>query len=130
MNAYARRTRRSRLTYVGIWAGGTVAYVALALAGYPAVAGGVFLLAGALAVGYQRRTDALFDERDDDILRTASANTMATVGLAAALFFPGMAVLAGLDVVAWPEWLTPVALFVAALYALWGLQVALARARR
>jgi hypothetical protein len=130
MNAYARRSRRNRLTYVGLWAVGTVAYLALALAGYPAVAGGAFLVAGALAVGHHLRAGRLFDERDDEILRTASANTMQAVGLAAGVFFPTTAVLTGLGVIAWPAWLTPIGLFVAALYALWGLQIAYARTRR
>jgi hypothetical protein len=109
---------------------GTLAYVGLAVAGYPAAAGGAFLLTGALAVGYHRRSGALFDERDDEVLATASANTMATLGIASALFFPGMAVLTALDVLTWPAWLTPVGLFVGALYAPWIGQVALARARR
>jgi hypothetical protein len=55
---------------------------------------------------------------------------MATLGIASALFSPGIAILTAFDVLTWPTWLTPVGLFVGALYAPWIGQVALARARR
>jgi uncharacterized membrane protein len=123
-----RSVSNPRRTYVALWALATALYVGLLVAGY-VVAGVVAFAALALAaVAYHRRTDrALFDERDEAVLQEASANTVALLGQVSAVVFPATAALWALGYVAWPTWLTPVALFVAGLFVVWVGMILLAR---
>ena len=80
-------TNRHRLTYIGLWALATVAYVGLAVAGYPAVAAVAFFLFGGATFALGQPA-SMFDERDADIIEEASANTIQVVGLTSAVVFP------------------------------------------
>lgn len=117
-----------RRSYIGIWLAGTLAFVALLVAGYPVAGAGAFGLAALAAIALHRGyRGPLFDERDAEIIETASANTISIVGMTSGVFFPTMTVLHALEVYQWPTWLTPIAWFVAGLYGLWGLNLLLAR---
>lgn len=127
--AHTSRTDRNRLTYIGLWALAAVAAVVLPVSGYP-VAGAVafFILGGAtFALG---RPESIFDERDADIIREASANTIQVLGISSAVVFPAVSVLAALGYIEFPPWLGFIGLFVALLFALWVGFLLLARHRR
>ena len=104
------RTERRRLTYVGLWALGTVAF---------------FTFGAAATALYGTSEAILFDERDAEILRTASTNTIQVYG--SAIVFPVVSALAGLGYISFPLWLAPVGLFVAGLFLVWFGFVLLAR---
>jgi len=117
-----------RRSYVGTWLAGTVAFVALIVAGYPVVGAVAFGVAAFVAIGLHGQYGGpLFDERDAEIIETASANTISVFGIASAVVFPTMTALHALAVYQWPGWLTPIAWFVTALYLVWGLNLLLAR---
>lgn len=117
-----------RRSYISSWVTGTVAFVALIVAGYPAVGAVAFGLAALVAVNLQREYEGpLFDERDDAIVKKASINTMFIFGVVSGIFFPTMTVLYALDIYQWPTWLTPIAWFVTTLFLLWGVNLLLAR---
>ena len=114
------RTERRRLTYVGLWALGTVAFVGLTVGGYPALGTVAFFALGAAAVALHGASEAiLFDERDAEILRTASTNTIQVFSYGSAIVFPVVSALAGLGYISFPLWLAPVGLFVAGLFLVW-----------
>jgi ABC-type branched-subunit amino acid transport system permease subunit len=123
------RTDRSRLSYIGLWALATLAFVGLSVAGYPAVGAVAFFGLGGATVALGD-PESMFDERDADIIEEASANTIRVVGLSAAVVFPTVSALAGLGYIAFPLWLAPIGAFVAAMFALWGGFLLLARRRR
>jgi uncharacterized membrane protein len=105
-----------RRLYIGLWALSGVALGGLVLVGRPLVGVGAFLAAALTALATFRRYDGpLFDERDERIQATASKRTLGVMGVTAAVVFPGATALWALDVIAWPLWLTPVAIFVALL---------------
>lgn len=123
------KTNRNRLTYIGLWALAAVAAVVLPVGGYP-VAGAVafFALGGAtFALG---PPEAMFDERDTDIVEEASANTIQVLGISSAVVFPTVSVLAALGYIKFPAWLSSIGMFVALLFALWLGFLLLARRRR
>ena len=127
--AHAATTNRNRLTYIGLWALAAVAYVGLAVAGYPAIAAVAFFLFGGatFALG---NPESMFDERDADIIKEASSNTIQVVGLTAAVVFPTMAILSGLGYIEFPPWLAFAGVVVALVFVLWGGFLLLARRRR
>ncbi len=127
--AYTTTTNRDRLTYIGLWALATLAFVGLSVAGYPAAGAVAFFVLGGATVALGRPA-SMFDERDADIIEEASANTVRIVGLTAAVVFPTVSALAGLGYIAFPLWLAPIGMFVAAMFALWGGFLLLARRRR
>ena len=122
-------TNRHRLTYIGLWALATVAYVGLAVAGYPAVAAVAFFLFGGATFALGQPA-SMFDERDADIIEEASANTIQVVGLTSAVVFPSVAILAGLGYIEYPPWLAFAGVVVALVFALRGGFLLLARRRR
>ena len=111
------RTERRRLTYAGLWVLGMVAFVGLTfvgltVGGYPAL--------GAVAVALHGASESiLFDERDAEILETASMNTIQVLSYGSAIVFPIVSALAGLGYVSFPLWLAPIGLFVAGLFLVW-----------
>jgi hypothetical protein len=116
-----------RRTYVGLWAVGTVLYVALLLAGQVLAGVAAFALFGVSAMAYHRsRERPMLDERDASVLETASANTIRLLGVGSAVVFPTTAALDVLSYVTWPTWLTPIGLFVAAVWVVWAANLALA----
>ncbi|WP_255195022.1 hypothetical protein [Halorarius litoreus] len=120
-----------RLTYVGLWAVGTVLYVGLLVAGYVISAAVGFGLFAAAAVAYHHTREApLFDERDRAVLQAAGANTISVFGIGSAIVFPTTAALWAAGVIRWPDWLTPIALFVGGFFLVWLAMVALARRER
>jgi uncharacterized membrane protein len=117
----------SRRTYVGLWAVGTVLYVALLLAGQVLAGVAAFALFGVGAMAYHRSHERpMLDERDASVLETASANTVRLLGVGSVVVFPTTAALDALGYVSWPTWLTPIALFVAAVWVVWATNLALA----
>lgn len=124
-----RGLNRDRLTYIGIWVVATVAYIGFAVAGYPALGAGAFLILGAstFALG---RPERMFDERDTAIVKEASANTIQVIGLISAIVFPVTAALAGFGYVEWPMWLAGASLVITVQFALWVGFLLLARRRR
>lgn len=127
--AHTGRLDRNRLTYIGLWALATLAFVGLSVAGYPAAGAVAFFVLGGATVALGRPA-SMFDERDADIIEEASANTVRIVGLTSAVVFPTVSALAGLGYIAFPLWLAPIGVFVAAMFALWGGFLLLARRRR
>jgi uncharacterized membrane protein len=119
------RTERRRLTYAGLWVLGTVAFVGLAfvgltVGGYPALGTVAFFALGAAAVALHGASESiLFDERDAEILETASMNTIQVLSYGSAIVFPIVSALAGLGYVSFPLWLAPIGLFVAGLFLVW-----------
>jgi uncharacterized membrane protein len=127
--AHTATTNRDRLTYIGLWALSTLAFVGLSVAGYPAIgAVAFFVLGGATFVLHQPAS--LFDERDADIIKEASAHTIQVVGLTSGVVFPTVTALAGLGYIDFPLWLAPIGVFITLLFALWGGFLLLARASR
>lgn len=123
------KPNRNRLTYIGLWALAAIAAVVFPMGGYP-VAGAVafFILGGAtFALG---PPEAMFDERDANIIEEASANTIQVLGISSAVVFPTVSALAGLGYIEFPPWLGLIGLFVALLFALWVSFLLLARRRR
>ncbi|MFD1586078.1 DUF2178 domain-containing protein [Halorientalis brevis] len=117
-----------RRSYIGSWLAGTVAFAGLIVAGYPVVGAVAFGVAALVAINLQRGYEGpLFDERDEDIVKEASANTISIFGVTSAVVFPTMTALTALGMFEWPWWLTPIAWFVTALYLVWGLNLLLAR---
>ena len=126
---HAERMDRNRLTYIGLWALATIAFIGATVAGYPA-AGAIafFVLGGAtFALG---QPESMFDERDATIIEEASANTVRTIGLSSAVVFPTVSALAGLGYIQFPLWLAPIGIFVAVMFGLWGGFLLLARRHR
>jgi len=122
------RTERRRLLYVGLWGFATVAFVGLTVGGYPAVGTVAFFALGAMATALQGTSEkTLFDERDAETLKTASANTIQVLSYGSMIVFPVVSALAGLGYIAFPLWLAPIGLFVAGLFVLWVGFVLLAR---
>lgn len=127
--AYTTRTNRNRLTYIGLWALATIAFVGLSVAGSPAIGAVAFFVFGGATFALGRPA-SMFDERDADIIEEASANTIQVVGLSSAVVFPTVSALAGLGYIEFPLWLSPVGVFVALMFVLWGGFLLLARRRR
>jgi hypothetical protein len=120
-----------RLTYVGLWVVGTVLYVGLLVTGYVLAAAVGFGLFAASAVAYHHTRDApLFDERDRAVLQEAGANTISVFGIGSAIVFPTTTVLWSVGAIEWPDWLTPIALFVGVFFLVWLGMVALATRTR
>jgi hypothetical protein len=125
-----RRAGNPRLTYVGLWAVGTALYVGLLVAGFVIAAAVGFGLFAATAVTYHHTRDSpLFDERDRAVLQEAGANTISVFGIGSAIVFPTAALWAA-GVIRWPDWLTPIALFVGGFFLVWLAMLALARRSR
>ncbi|WP_254272652.1 DUF2178 domain-containing protein [Haloarcula marina] len=131
MTATAHSTTTYRRTYFGLWAVATLAFVALIAADYPLVGVGVFAVGALAATVLQHRSQTvMFDERDTTVFQEAGANTVAVVGLSSAVAFPTLTALWALGLFDWPPWLAHLAWFVTGLFALWGLMLAVARAKR
>jgi uncharacterized membrane protein len=108
--------QRYRRLYTGLWALSGVSLAALIVAGYPLVGVGAFAVFAVSALATYRRYDGpLFDERDQHRQAAASKRTLAIMGMSSAVVFPGATALWALNLIEWPLWLTPIALFVAAL---------------
>ena len=127
--AHTATTNRNRLTYIGLWALATVAYVGLAVTGYPAVGAVAFFLFGGATFALEQ-PESMFDERDADIIEEASANTIRVVGLTSAVVFPTVAILAGLGYIEYPPWLAFAGVVVALMFVLWVGFILLARRHR
>ena len=121
----------TRSLYAASWAVGSVLYGALIVAGYPLVGVAAFGIGAVAAVAINRRSDRpTFDERDRAVFDEAGRHTIAAVGMTSAVVFPTMVAARALDLVTWPTWFYYAAFFVAGLFAVWGVFVALARYRR
>jgi uncharacterized membrane protein len=121
----------TRSTYAALWAVGSVLYAGLLLAGYPLFGVAAFVLGGGAAITLQARSDrTVFDERDRDVFGEAGRNTIALLGMTSAVVFPTMVAAEALGYAEWPVWLAYAAYFVAGLFAVWGVFLLLARARR
>ncbi|QZP38808.1 hypothetical protein [Halobaculum magnesiiphilum] len=121
---------RNRLAYVAVWATATLAYVALLTLGREIAAAGAFVLLAAVAVGYRRFAGVRFDERDTDVLETASGYTIRVLGLTSAVVFPALVLASGLGYFTWTAFAAGVATTVAAVFLLWVAAVAVVRAGR
>jgi uncharacterized membrane protein len=121
----------TRSLYVACWAVGSVLYGALIAAGYPLVGVAAFGIGAVTAVAIGRRSGRpTFDERDRAVLDEAGRHTVAAVGMTSAVVFPAMVAARALGYVTWPDWFYYAALFIAGLFVVWGVFVALARVRR
>ncbi|WP_246983318.1 hypothetical protein [Halorientalis marina] len=119
-----------RTTYVSLWIVAALGFTGLLLLGRQLAAVGVFALAALAAVAYQRVGDVRFDERDDEVLRTAGANTIGTVGIASAVVFPSLVVANALGYYEWTPFMAGVGVTIAAIYLLWLGTLLVARANR
>jgi fatty acid desaturase len=116
-NVNPETERTYRLAFAGLWAASALSLAGFVTAGYPLVGVAAFAVLVVAAFGVTARYDGpLFDERDDELHRTAAGQTLALFGWASAAFFPTLTALWGLGVVEWPAWVTPVALFIPLLY--------------
>ena len=105
-----------RTLYIGLWAFSGVVLAGGIVADYPLLGVGTFVALGLAALLTHRRYDGpLFDERDEHRQAAASKRTLAVMGITSAVVFPGVTALWALGIVEWPLWLTPIAVFVAAL---------------
>ncbi len=114
--------RRSRNLYVGLWlAGGLALGISTAL-GKPLVGAGSYALGviAAMVVWY-RYPGKMFDERDSEVHRKASGQTLTLIGYASAVFFPALTAASGLGYYTWSPASTTTALLVAGIYLLYGL---------
>ena len=108
--------RTYRSLYIGLWVLSGIALAAGIVVDYTLVGVGAFVtLALAALLGHRRYDGPLFDERDEYRQAAASKRTLAVMGITSAIGFPAVTTLWTLGVVEWPLWLTPIALFVAAL---------------
>jgi hypothetical protein len=130
MNATARSTTTYRRAYAGLWAGSGLLFALLIAAGLPVAGAAAFGVCALAASLLQYRAPRLFDERDTTVFQEAGANTIAAVGMSSAVVFPTMTALWGLGVVEWPAWLAYLGWFVAGLFALWGVMLAVATTKR
>jgi len=119
-----------RTTYVSLWVVAALGFTGLLLLGQRLAAVGVFALAALAAVGYQRVGDVRFDERDDEVLRTAGANTIAAVGIASAVVFPSLVLANAIGHYEWTAFMAGVGVTIAAVYLLWLGNLLVARADR
>lgn len=105
-----------RRAFVGLWVCSGIALAVGTVVGYPLVGVAGFVGCGvaslAVVAGHER---PLFDERDEAKRAAASRRTLTVVGVGSAVVFPTVTALWALNVIRWPRWLTPVALFVAGL---------------
>ncbi len=126
---YTGHIERKRLTYIGLWALAAVAAVFLPISGYPVVGAIMFFVLGGatFALG---RPESMLDERDADIIKEASANTIQVLGISSGVVFPTVSVLAALGYIEFPPWLGLIGLFVALLFVLWVSFLLFARRRR
>ncbi|WP_276273768.1 hypothetical protein [Haloarcula litorea] len=131
MTTAQHRTTTYRRAFAGLWAGAGLLLALLIAAGYPLVGVAAFAVCALAAIGVQYRSQAvLFDERDTSVFEAAGANTVAAVGMSSAVVFPTMTALRALGLVEWPLWFAHLAWFVAGLFALWGVLLGVARAKR
>ncbi|QIO21186.1 hypothetical protein [Haloarcula sp. JP-L23] len=131
MTATAHTTTTYRRTYFGLWAAAGLVFALLIAVGYPLVGVGAFALGALGATALQHRSSVvMFDERDTTVFQEAGANTVAAVGMSSAVVFPTLTALRALGIVEWPLWLAHLGWFVAGLFAIWGLMVAVARSKR
>jgi uncharacterized membrane protein len=105
-----------RQLFVGLWVCSGVTLALGTTLGHPLAGVAGFVVCGVASLALFRRYEGpLFDERDEARQAAASKRTLGIVGISSAVVFPTLTALWALDVIAWPRWLTPVALFVAAL---------------
>lgn len=108
--------RLYRGSFVGLWVCSGVALAVGIVVGHPLAGVAGFVGCGvASLVLFTRYERPLFDERDEARRAAASRRTLAVVGVGSAVVFPTVTTLWALDVIGWPRWLTPIALFVAGL---------------
>jgi len=120
-NVTPERERTYRLAFAGLWGASALALAGFVTAGYPLVGVAAFAVLGLAAIGLVGVYDGpLFDERDRAVNRAAAARTLMVFGWASAVFFLALTALVALDVLAWPAWVTPVALFIPLLYGTYG----------
>ncbi|WP_246984657.1 hypothetical protein [Halorientalis marina] len=116
-----------RRSYVAAWGVGSAAFVGLIAAGLPLVGSVAFGAAVVVGVGaHQVFEGELFDDATSD-LRAASTNTIAVLGITAAVVFPTLTILYSLGLYEWPAWLTRMAWFVGALFVVWITMLLVAR---
>jgi len=126
-SAAVEPTDSYRRAYVAAWVVGSLAFVGLIAAGYPLVGSVAFGAAAVVGVGaHQVFEGELFDESTSD-LRAACTNTIAVLGITAAVVFPTLTILYSLGVYEWPAWLTRMAWFVGALFVVWIVMLLVAR---
>ena len=126
----SHRTERNRLLFFGLLAAAFITMLGLMISGFPAVAAVAFFILVGTATALRGIDDSMFDERDTEIVRTASSNTIAVLSLSSAIFFPTMTLLTALGYTEWPRWLTIVGVFDAVLFVVWLSTLLLARYRR
>ncbi|MXR39787.1 hypothetical protein GRX01_00215 [Halobaculum sp. WSA2] len=120
----------NRLAYVALWAAATLAYVGLLVVGREIAAVGSFALLAVVAVGYRRVADVRLDERDTDVLATASGHAVRVFGLTSAVVFPALALASGLGHYTWSAFAAGAATTVTAFFLVWVAAIAVVRGRR
>ncbi|WP_435062599.1 hypothetical protein [Halobaculum sp. EA56] len=121
---------RSRLAYVALWAAATLAYVGLLVLDLRIAAVGAFAALAVAAVGYRRVAGVRFDERDTDVLATASGYAVRVLGLTSAVVFPALVLASGLGYYTWDAFAAGAATTVAAFFLVWVAAIAVVRRRR
>ncbi|MFC7135445.1 hypothetical protein [Halobaculum litoreum] len=120
----------NRLVLAVVWAAATLSYVGLLAVGREVAAVGAFALVAAVAVGYRRLAGVRFDERDADVVTTASGYAVQVFGVTSGVVFPALVLANGLGYYSWTAFTAGIATTVAAFFLVWGVALAVVRARR
>ena len=129
-NTTPSRLVSNRLVFVALWAAAACSYAGLLALGREVAAAGAFALFAVVAVGYRRLAGVPVDERDADGMATASGHAVHVFGVSSAVVFPALVLASGLGYYTWDAFTGGVATTVAAFFLLWGVTIAVVRARR
>lgn len=131
MSRFLERPSQVRRVIGGLAAVGGIVLAGFTVLELPLIGVGTYVIAVAVAVAIQYRTDTpVFDERDETISQEAAKWTLTLFGLGSAGVFPALTAAWGLGLFKWQSWSVAIALFVAVLYLTYGaFLVALGRRR-
>ncbi len=131
MTGLFSRATPARRTFAGLVVVASVGLAAFTTLERPLVGVGVYVVALVGAVALQWCAEVpMFDERDEAIAGDAARWTLTVFGWSAAGVFPALTVAWGLGLFEWRPWSAAIAMFVATLYAVYGLFVVVLNQRR
>jgi len=121
----------ARRTFAGLVAISGVGLAVFTTLERPFVGVGIYAVALVGAISVQWVTEMpVFDERDEAIAGDAARWTLTVLGWTSAGVFPALTVAWGLGAFEWRPWSAAIAVFVASLYAVYGLFVIALQRRR
>jgi uncharacterized membrane protein len=121
MSRLLERPSQIRRTIGGLAVIGGIVLAGFTVLELPLIGVGAYVVAVAVAVIIQYRTDMpVFDERDETISQEAAQWTLTLLGWGSAGVFPALTVAWGLGRFEWQSWSAAIALFVAVVYLIYG----------